>query len=244
MGWAYVQFLRDSSRIQVQSVPQYISAIATVHRWLAFPDLRPHDSVVEQLLKSWRLKVSPLISKKQAVPLPTSIVLQLAEEGCRRNAPQEIRAALVVVFDTAFLSRADSSFATEVGDVSVVEGPSPAILFTERRFKGKQVANLSFRRRSFRTAGIPAFASLFRRWVSTRQAAWLQSNRPESNLLWQLPDEPAPTARFLGTCFDVARRRHFHDLFGDGVRYTHHDVRRGGATAAFTVGAPLQRVCY
>ena len=64
MVWAYVQFLRDSTRIHVQSVPQYISVVATVHRWLAFPSLRLHDSVVDQLLKSWRLKVSLTLSKE------------------------------------------------------------------------------------------------------------------------------------------------------------------------------------
>ena len=55
--YAFVLFLRAEGRVLVRSMPVYLSAISTVHRWAGILDFTAHDEITERLRLSWHRDV-------------------------------------------------------------------------------------------------------------------------------------------------------------------------------------------
>lgn len=232
-------FLEGEGRIKATSAGQYLSAISTVHKWHGIGDFCASDWITRRLLRAWKNRAPDTAYTDSIAAFPAAAIESLLDLGRMVPSPADLRAVLATVIDFCFFSRADSCFGAAVLDVRV-RGHS--IEFRERRRKGQQVDRLQFRTRLFDCRGCPGVLILVARWTAARTRAWAEHTSvtdPARASFWGLPGEPPLTARTVQIWFKAAVAMLQQP---DLASFTHHSLRKGGATAAFSLGVAIWKV--
>lgn len=207
-----------------------------MHRWFAVPDFTATTTLTKQLFQAWRLAVADDEARDQVVAFPATSVLDILASAADSPHVATLRAALVVGLDFVFFNRADSAFPITAGDL-VEEGDY--ILFRETRFKRKRVDSLVNRVRRYNAGRLPSLLACLRSYRALRVAHFDPVDPPP--YIWQLQSEGRPSTDLLRRIFDSAASS-WPQLFPSAV--THHALRRGGATAAHSIGVPLETICF
>ena len=150
-----------------------------------------------------------------------------------------VRAALVLVLDFVFFSRADSAFPMALEDLTFT---SAALQFRETHFKRRRTDTMVNHIRIYPTQNVPQLRALVQRYTYLRSKAYVDSGASPSPLFWQLPQERRPTAHFVPQLFEVACQG--FPLHWPGPGYMHHSLCWGGAMASHAINVPLEKIYF
>jgi hypothetical protein len=238
--YAYILFLEAEGAVALTSVPQYLSALSTYHRWRGFGSFIAADWITARMISAWKHRAPATVYRDQVRAFPASAIEEILHRVHGGLAPSLLRALTAVCIDFVFFSRADSCFDARVEDISILNS---AISFRERRRKGQQLQAMDYRVRRFDGRGCPLLLSLVSGWIVAsarlrRPPAHPDAPAPSASF-WGLPGEPRPSAAAVQAWFRqamvwLARP----DL--DGLH--HHSLRKGGASSAFSLGVPVWRL--
>lgn len=233
----YIQFLREDGRVSPLSAPQYVSAILSISRW--FGNITTQPLLASDLLRSWKIAVVDDITVNQARPIPAQLFLAITPflESLEANT-KILRAVLALWTAFMFFSRGDSIYAAKKTDISIKDN---RLEFVERRHKRKRVERAKNFIRSVPCDGFRAWLHALEKFTILRTAAWSQDQHvPDS--FWQLPGERPPGRSFLSACLHHVENT-IPTHFGRQV-FTSHSCRRGAASAALSIGVPLERISW
>ena len=242
----YIAFLASSGTVNVDSVQPYLSCINTAHVsvGLAPPAV---GTQVEQARKGWRQRqewVSDPDDKR--VPLKPSTmrrVLQHAVVLARAalfftdsTVLVEFRDAVAVLVTYLFFGRSDTGFGAEVRDgFADLQLHGTDLVFYERKRKGRTVGDRK------RTLVYPLVDKPDLLFVLQQFFAVAPST---SGFQWRLPSDGK---KWNATVIDDMLQRLLAKLGEQppaGYKWTSHSSRSGAASAAFSVGVDIIRVCY
>ena len=172
--YAFVLFLRVERCVSVWSMPAYLLAISTVHRWAGILNFTAHDDITERLRLAWHHRIANNDSRDTIKAFLASNIFVLIMHGLQATAPSTVRMFLSVVLNTVFFSQADLGHQIFSEDLWFEDH---LLVFRERRLKGKAVHELTWRLRSYNTRGVPALrdpGGAFSQLTSANLAApWL-----------------------------------------------------------------------
>jgi len=237
---AYVGWLADEGHVKASSLQQYLSAINRVHRDFGeeAPALGHHVAVQRQGMGALQIDLED--NHDVRVYLPSEVADRIVRRGLSPAArAHEVRRCAAVAFAFITLQRVSTSAQVEDRDIGVDDSH---LWFRVRFEKGRDrrtrdVADSRMRvvRMPLSAPGVARVAALLTRWRSLRGAV------PPSAACFAFPGERPPTEAAVGTWLSTQLQK-MQESAPPGFSYSFHSLRKGGATGAYSVGAPLQSI--
>lgn len=100
----------------------------------------------QDLTRAWQHSVDAQAYQDSIQDFPAQDIFTLLREGLTTNTPYLIHPLLLVVLDTVFFSRADSTYCIYSEDLWI---NTYFLLFRDQRFNGKSIYALQFRLRAY-----------------------------------------------------------------------------------------------
>ena len=237
---AYVGWLADEGQVKASSLQQYLSAINRVHRDFdeEAPALGHHIAVQRQGMGALQIDLDDAHDVR--VYLPCEVADRIV---CRGLAPatraHEVRRCAAVAFAFITLQRVSTSAKVEERDIG---GDATHLWFRVRFEKGRDRrtrdgtdSHMRIVRMPLSSPGIARVAALLALWRSVRGAV------APSAACFAFPGESRPTEASVGTWLSAQLLRQ-QESAPPGFTYSFHSLRKGGATGAHSIGAPLQSI--
>lgn len=230
----YLGWLLSQGSVAAHNFPQYISAIRTVHRDLLLP--APVSTVSSLIVKGGQHLQKSLTSHLESFPLPAQAVLDFLHAGLCTSSLSHVRALAAVVVTFMFMARGSTTQGMLFSDLSWC---GDLLTLKESVRKGHTHHDHVLRTVTVNFSKVPQLQTLLCNFQAL-QLREFGSGRPD--YFWQLPGE------------DLSKGDHFSDWFAlcvllvpvavpAGLRLHPHCTRKGSASAAFSLGVALARIC-
>jgi hypothetical protein len=254
----YTAWLALLGTVAASSLQPYFSAVNKFFR-----DHQRQLIAVGELLSDARRglemlqhRLNPTASR---LPLPASVALDILKAAAalrdtltwnHATLPQlqRFRACLVVCVNYIFFCRAETGARCHTGDL-IVDILSPQICLFVRKTKGDQLRGTSDKLVfAIPIAAIPVLADLMDYYTQHRAAFSAKFYiRPPLDAFWSFaPDEssadwgaPATVSAWLALALLTV-----NTSAPAGFKWTSHSLRKGAASAAICIGAPLPVIKY
>jgi hypothetical protein len=191
------------------------------------------------------------------LPAPVALDILLAADTLRRTLPwthaalpqlQRFRACLVICVNYTFFCRAETGARCQTGDL-IVDRPSQQICFFVRKSKGDQRRDASAKQViAIHVASNPVLADLLDYYAEHRAAFCKRIyNRPPPLDFWSFslaePSADWGAASTISVWLALALLT-VSASAPTGFKWTSHSLRKGAASAASSIGAPLPVIKY
>ena len=234
-------------KVRASSLQPYLSALNRIHR-----DLELDEPALGYLVQQYRRGLAhqqgALGRSSRRVYLPPPVVERVLEwalaldvSRASRAELTKFRAAVATVFTFCFFARGATGGPLLCGHVR--SSATNGILVTLEHEKGK-AANWDSRVFTFPPESISGFEALLQKWEQFRDVRGTRARAPTDSY-YLLPWESRKT--FPSTQIDTWLKEilsHLGVAPPDGEQWSGHSLRKGAASGAAAIGAPLNRICW